>query len=197
MNAPFHEAKALSNLTCPAAIEALVAIPLLLPGESLENYQTLRLAIFAEIAPRSTIEWLLAIDIVELCWEIQRYRLLRHKILETSRQRAVACFLSQIDLVGISSDRREVARRHTELNAHAWRSDADVKMEIEQRLSSHGIDQSAINAEAHVQTREPYLMFETLMVAAQQRRTMLLREINNHRYSSSRSGDGFRRAKLC
>jgi hypothetical protein len=35
-------------------------------GESLEHYQSLRQAIFADLAPRSAIEWLLVIDVAEL-----------------------------------------------------------------------------------------------------------------------------------
>ena len=51
-----------------------------------DHYQALRQAIFADLAPRSAIEWLLAIDVAELSWEIQRYRRLRHTLLETYRQ---------------------------------------------------------------------------------------------------------------
>jgi hypothetical protein len=81
MNAPFHTTQQLPVVTLPAEFESLAPPPLLLPGEKLEQYQMLRQAIFADIAPRSAIEWLLAIDVVELSWEIQRYRLLRHKVL--------------------------------------------------------------------------------------------------------------------
>jgi hypothetical protein len=55
-----------------AEFEALTPPLLLLPGESLERYQPMRHAIFAERAPRSAIDWLLAIDGVELTWETQR-----------------------------------------------------------------------------------------------------------------------------
>ena len=77
MNGPFQPAQQLAAL--PAEFEVLAPPPLLLPGESLEHYQRLQQAIFADLAPRSAIEWLLVIDVAELSWEIQRYRLLRHK----------------------------------------------------------------------------------------------------------------------
>jgi hypothetical protein len=48
----------------------------------------LQQAIFTDLAPQSAIEWLLAIDVAELSWEIQRSQLLRHKLLETYRQKA-------------------------------------------------------------------------------------------------------------
>ena len=57
----------------------------MLPGESFESYQMMRRAILSDIASKSAIEWLLAVDVVELSWEIERYRLLRHKILMQQR----------------------------------------------------------------------------------------------------------------
>jgi hypothetical protein len=179
MSASLNAVKPLPTSTSPDALEALAPPPLLLPGESLENYHILRQAIFAEMAPKSAVEWLLTIDVVELSWEIQRYRQLRHKLLETSRQRAIACALSRIDLIGISTDCQEDARRQTELNAFAWRSDAKAAVEIEHRLDSYGLDALALNSEVHIQVRDLYLMFEGMIVSAQHRRTMLIREFNN------------------
>jgi len=68
---------------------ALAPAPDLLPGESMERYQLIRQAIVADIAPLSAIEWLLVIDVIELSWEIERYRLMRHKVVELFRQQAL------------------------------------------------------------------------------------------------------------
>jgi len=38
---------------------------------------------------KSAIEWLLAVDRVELSWEIERYRLLRHRVLMQYREKAI------------------------------------------------------------------------------------------------------------
>jgi len=182
MRASLNEAKPLPASTCPDGLEALAPPPMLLPGESLKTYQILRHAIFAEIAPRSAIEWLLTIDIVELAWEIKRYRLLRHKLLETSRRHAIASALSQIDMIGIPANCQQDARRHTQLNALAWCSDVDAANEIEQRLASGGLDAIAINVEVHAQSRDLYLLFEGMIISAQHRRATLLREINYQRH---------------
>jgi hypothetical protein len=168
--------------TSLSALEALGPPPLLLPGENLENYQTLRQTILDEIAPRSATEWLIAIDIVELSWEIQRYRLLRYKLLERYRQRAIADALSQIDLVGVPTECREEALHQIGLNAFSWSSDVAAGAEIENRLACYGVDALAINSAVHVQASDLYLMFEGLIISAQHRRTTLLREINNHRH---------------
>jgi hypothetical protein len=123
MNAPFPTAHQLTATALPAEFEVLAPPPLLLHGESLDHYQTLRQAIFADLAPRSAIEWLLAIDVAELSWEIQRYRMSRHKLLETNRQRAIEAVLRRIDLVGIAPDFQDEAQCCTLQNALSWRMD--------------------------------------------------------------------------
>jgi hypothetical protein len=186
MNGPFHQAPAGPLPSLPAEFESLAPPPLLLPGESLERYHLMRQAILIELAPRSAIEWLLAIDVVELSWEIQRHRLFRQKLLESYRQRAIERTLTQIDTVGIAHSLEEDANFYTRLNALSWRIDPAAADEIEARLASYGFDQHAISTEVYCQAREMYLTFESLLAAAQNRRMMLLREIRNFRSKGDR-----------
>ncbi|WP_247547501.1 hypothetical protein [Bradyrhizobium sp. 177] len=123
MNGLVQTARELTATALPAEFEALAPPPLLLPGEHLDQYHALRQAIFADLAPRSAIEWLLAIDIAELSWDIQRYRMLRHKLLETYRQSAIEAALRRIDLVGIDSEFEAEAESYTRQNALSWRLD--------------------------------------------------------------------------
>jgi hypothetical protein len=140
--------------------------------------------IFADIAPKSALEWLVAIDVVELSWDIRRYCLLRHKVLQTFRQQAIERTLGRIDLIGIPPSFQEEANYYTRLNALSWRMNQVAATEIELRLASSGLDQDAINAEVYAQAREQFLMFDALLVSAQNRRTILLREINKQRQAS-------------
>ncbi|WP_245474792.1 hypothetical protein [Bradyrhizobium sp. Leo121] len=143
----------------------------------------MRSVIFAEIAPRSAIEWLLAIDVVELSWEIQRYRLLRHKLLDHYRQAAIEHSLRHVDLAGLPPELEEAATCHIRQNAQAWRTDRRSATEIEARLATYGYDPAAINAEVYLQAREVFLVFEALLNTAQNRRLSLLREIDNRRHA--------------
>lgn len=173
----------LTDAALPLELEALVPAPLLLPGESLEAYHVLRQAVFADIAPRSALEWLLAIDIAELSWEIRRYRLLRHALLEDHRQQAIEASLRRIDLVGIAPEFAEDAIFRLGQNALSWRSDRTAAQEIEARLAAYGFDQQALNLEVFVQAREIFLMFEGLLIAAQKHRALLFKEIDRCRNS--------------
>lgn len=167
----------------PPEFEVLCPLPQLLPGESIEQYHALQSIIFQDIAPRSAVEWLLAIDIAELSWEMLRYRVLRQRLLSTFRHKAVEATLRRIDLVGIAPHLQQIGEFHTIKNAIDWQLDAFAARDIEARLHSHGFDQHALNTEAYVQARESLSLFETLLNGAQLRRLLLLKEIENMRRS--------------
>src|SRR5213080_873640 len=109
MNGPFSNAPPPAPPAIPVEFQALCPAPQLLPGESLDQYRALQAAIFQDIAPRSAIECLLAIDIAELSWEMQRYRVLRHRLLNTYRQKAIEMALRRIDMVAIAPDVQDMA----------------------------------------------------------------------------------------
>lgn len=147
----------------------------------IEQYRALQAVIFRDIAPQSAIEWLLVIDVAELSWELQRYRTLRHKLLESYRQKTIEMTLRRIDVPGIVPDFKNDAERYIIQNALDWRLNRIAADEIEARLASYGFDQHTIGVEVYVQAREMFTLFETLMNAAQLRRLFLLKEITTRR----------------
>jgi hypothetical protein len=190
MNAPFNGAQAAALVVAPPEFEALLPPPLLLPGESLQKYQLMRDAIFQDIAPNTAIEWLLAIDVVELSWEIQRYRVLKHKLLEHYRQSAIEHSLRYIDLAGIPPEVQQIANYHIRQNAQTWRMDPKAASEIATRLAAHGFDEHSVNMQVYVEARDLFLTFEGLLNSAQNRRLSLLREVDPWRYRSKKFKTG-------
>ncbi|SDH20944.1 hypothetical protein SAMN05216338_1006181 [Bradyrhizobium sp. Rc2d] len=184
MNDPVNLTQPQSASILPAQFEALCPPPQLLPGENIDHYHAVQVAIFRDINPQSAIEWLLAIDIAELSWEMQRYRVLRHRLLSIYRQKAIEMTLRRIDLAGIAPDFQDVAEIYTINNALDWQLDASAARDIEARLRSYGLDQHAISMEVYVQAREILSLFESLLNGAQLRRLLLLKEINNLRRSN-------------
>lgn len=181
MNGPFASGPRLMSTAVPAELDLLAPAPLLLPGESRGEYDALQQMIFADIAPQSAIEWLLAADVAELSWEIRRYRLLRHKLLDAYRHKAIEACLRHIDVAGVPGPFKEAAQSYTAQNALSWRFDPVAAAEIDDRLSTFGFDRHSITMEVYLQVREQYLLFETLINAAYFHRTSLLREISNRR----------------
>jgi hypothetical protein len=171
------------DIAVPAIFDRLIQPAFLMPGERLSDYEALRDMIIEEIAPQSGIEWLWAADLIELSWDIVRYRALRQKMLKVRRQEAIDAMLQRVDLPGIPYPFRQSARDQTRLNAEQWRTDSVASAEIENRLAAQGIDEGSVNAEVLIQSRELFIMFDSLMQSAQTRRILLLREINRRRIS--------------
>lgn len=107
--------------------------------------------------------------------------MLRHKLLETYRQKAIEAALRSIDMVGIAPGFEDEAEYYTLRNALSWPIDAAATIEIDTRLVGYGFDQHAITTEVYVQAREIFVLFEGLLNAPQTEGILLLREIRNHR----------------
>jgi len=155
--------------------------PFLLPGESLRDFEILRAMMIDEVQPESHIEWLWTLDLVDLSWEIQRYRQLKNRMLEAHRAAAIEVILARVEGEGMPSDSMPMVRHHARQAAVDWRNDQEAAIEIEARLARSGFDQLDINAEVFVQAREHFAMFDQLMQSAQNRRITLLREISVRR----------------
>ena len=54
-----------------------------------------------DIQPVTNIEWLWTLDLVELSWEIPRYRNLKNRILDAHRAAAIAAILQRLDGEGM------------------------------------------------------------------------------------------------
>ena len=123
-----------------------------------------------EIIPETNIEWLWTLDLVELSWEILRYRRLKMRILYAHRAAAIGVILQQLDGEGMPAEVMPMVRVQARRTATEWRDDPVAAAEIEARLDRSGFDQIDINAEVLVQARELFDMFDQLMHAAQRRR---------------------------
>ena len=122
----------------------------------------------------------------DLSWEIQRYRVLRHKLLEHYREKAIEQCLRHIDLLGISSGAEESAHHHLRQNAQTWRADPKAASEIEARLAAHGYDVQTVNVQVYLEAHEIFLAIEALLNSAQNRRLSLLREIDNRQHTRNK-----------
>jgi hypothetical protein len=101
----------------PAQFRSLLKSPRLLPGESRADYVRIRRMMIDEVSPQSGIEWLWTIDLIELSWDVVRYRSLREKTLEAYREAAVYSLLQRVDSWGMPAADREMVQLHTRRNA--------------------------------------------------------------------------------
>jgi hypothetical protein len=154
--------------------------PLLLPGESLRDFEFMRTMIIDEVRPQNFIEWLWTFDLVELSWEILRYRRFKMRMLDAHRATAIESLLLLLE-EGLPDEAAPLVQAHARRAKADWRSDPNAAAEIEARLARSGFDQSDISVETVVQARELFGMLDQLMHSAQGRRIALLREIDVRR----------------
>jgi len=160
---------------------------LLLPGENLRDYEVLGQLIVEDIQPQTNIEWLWTLDLIELSWEIMRYRRLKKSILDVHRATAIEAILRRLDGEGMPAEGMPVVDLHARRTAAEWRDDRDSASETEARLRRSKFDNIQINAEVFVQARASFEMFDRLTQLAQARRIGLLREISLRREFARRA----------
>jgi hypothetical protein len=166
------------SLTVPAELIPFSEPSFLLPGESRQDFEAIRQMMVDDIRPETNIEWLWTLDLVELSWEILRYRRLKKSILDAHRVAAIEAILQRLDGQGMPAEAMPTVRARSRRTAAEWYDDREAASEIEARLDRGGFDAIDINAEVVVQARELFDMFDQLMIAAQRRRIGLLREIS-------------------
>src|SRR6266478_2552143 len=81
----------------PNELKVFTKQPRLLPGENRRDYELLRQMMIDDIQPTTNIEWLWTFDLIELSWEVLRYRRLKQKVLETNRTAAIESILWDLD----------------------------------------------------------------------------------------------------
>jgi hypothetical protein len=175
-----------ASLTPPAQLLPFSEPSLLLPGENLRDFEIIRQMMVDDIQPETNIEWLWTLDLVELSWEILRYRNLKNRILDAHRAAAIAAILQRLDGEGMPAEVMPMVQLQAKRTAAEWREDPEAAIEIEGRLCRSGFDPIAINAEVFVQARELFVMFDQLIHLAQNRRIALLREISVRREFAKR-----------
>ena len=166
------------SLTVPIELIPFSEPSFLLPGESRQDFEAIRQMMVDDIRPETNIEWLWTLDLVELSWEILRYRRLKKRILDAHRVAAIEAILQRLDGEGMPAEVMPTVRTRARRTAAEWRNDQEAAIEIESHLDRNGFDAIDINAEVFVQARELFDMFDQLMIAAQRRRIGLLREIS-------------------
>jgi hypothetical protein len=176
------------GLSVPAELRTLEEPSCLLPGESRCEFELIRQMIIEEIGPRTNMEWLWTLDLIELSWEILRYRRLKEKTLQVYRGNAIASLLQRLDGAGMPAQSRLMVQVQCERAAAEWCEDREAASEIEARLERNGFDSAAINAEVFAQAQQAFGLFDQLMQSAQHRRIALLREVASRRQLDKRAG---------
>jgi hypothetical protein len=174
----------------------VVAHPRLLPGETRDEYYLLLDLMVCTVVPDTDIEWLAAIDLAWLQWEIQRYRRWKNAIIMSNRAAALETALCKTHdgaaMPGAMTLIRAESKKHAQemsINPHAHR-------EVCAKLESHGYDADAINAGAFVHSIIPLATIEKLLSSARHQVTITLREVGFRREFERRAREAMKRIDI-
>jgi hypothetical protein len=96
-----------------------------------------------DIQPKTNIEWQWTLDLVELSWEIPRYRNLKNRILDTHRAAAIEAILQRLDGEGMPAEAMPMVQLQANRAAAEWREDPEAAIEIEGVYAEAGSIRSA------------------------------------------------------
>jgi hypothetical protein len=167
----------LVDLDVPEHLLLLVMdTPRVLPGERREDYFLFFEAMVTELIPELDLEWLLAIDLACIFWEIQRYRRWKNAMISTNRRAALEEALVRTDPAFLSTDPGPVFRARVRMKADALEGDPNKDPNVAAQLKHYGYDDDALNAAAFMHGVTALATVEKFLASARQQLTTTLRE---------------------
>lgn len=171
----------------------VLATPRLLPGETDDDYFRLFDMMATELLPDTDIEFLWAIDLAWLWFDILRYRRWKNAIILSSRRAALEFALAKTDPEALEiSGMNPMIRAQSRVDAEALRVDTNKRERLTARLEAHGYDVDAINAAAFVQGLEPLAAIEKFLAVARRQVATMLRDAGLHHEFKRRANEAIR-----
>ena len=166
--------------------------PRLLPGESEKHYHALFVMMVDEIEPQHASEWLVLADIVELFWDIGRYRAWKSVILSISRREALQTALQATNRDNAVTDDMPALIARARKDAEEWRTDPAKREALNKRLLDHGYDEEALNAGALLAALVPLATIDRFLASARGQLNAMLKEISVRREFAERANKAFK-----
>lgn len=157
-------------------LSELLGPPPLLPGESAADYEALKMRIMSAVKPADAIEHLYVRDVVDLQWDLLRFRRLKAHLLSSSAPIGLAALMS--------------ARKYTHFNDTRYASwlnnDPQAVKEIKVLLKHWGLSEQDIHAQTMVKKINEFERLERMASSVEARRNAALRELERHREAVAR-----------
>jgi hypothetical protein len=145
----------------------------MLVGESLEEFQRFKSALYEEIRPNGPIEEMLASEIAESSWQIFRLTRFKSHIIDSRRSQALESLLYSGLQVLDEKKARNLARR--------YHTDPEAKKEVLLIFEKFNLEEGAIEAEAIRHSLDDLEKADKILCLAVARRNNALRQIREYR----------------
>jgi hypothetical protein len=184
-------------LLIPKDLVSFVGIcPPLLPGEEEGDFYELFDMMAEEIGPTTKLEWFAVAGVVDLLWDIRRYRLWKGAILSICRRDAFVTALARTQPYYVPNGPAPKVSM-TMQEAQQWRTNPAVRAALETRIAKAGYDDDALNAAAFLDAQVPLAAIERFLNSARGQLNATLKEIGVRREFADRARKAFdERVKL-
>jgi hypothetical protein len=160
--------------TAPEAADSqtLFGPPALLPAESPAEYWRLSSLLQAEIAPTDAIEKMWLRDLVDLEWEVRRWRRLNNALLSSSKHEGLDKIMASLQ--PYDGSEMELAR--------GWmRRDPVAAAKVNSLLNSAGLSEEAIAAQTLAAKLDEIERIDRMIFQAERRRDLAIQQIERRR----------------
>jgi hypothetical protein len=154
-----------------AESRVLFGPPALLPGESLAEYWRLYSLFQADLAPADVIEKIWLRDLVDLQWEVRRWRRLSNEFLSSSRHDGLDKILTPFFAYAVPM----------ELKCKWMRRDPTAIAEVSRLLDSAGVTEDAILAQTLAVQLDVIDRIDRMTFQAERRRDHAIEQIERRR----------------
>jgi len=164
--------------TAPEAAESLLLFgPLaLLPGESPVDYWRLYSLLQADLAPADVIEKIWLRDLVDLQWEVRRWRLLRNAFLSSSKHYGLDKILDSLQPYDGST---------MELKRTWMRRDPTAIAKVSRLLDLAGLTEDAVVAQTLADKLDVIDRIDRMTFQAERRRDLAIQQMERRRENVS------------
>lgn len=161
--------------------------PHILPDESEDDYDDLRLSLLNDLAPKTAYQSLLAEQIVQLEWDVLRFRRLRDSLLKSEFvELAMGVFKEgKIEKICIDTPQNEAIEAARDLVS----SDPERRQSALEKLSETGIQPQEIMARAYQALAKDLEQLERQIAEAEPRRSKLREQYDRLQASAALSID--------
>jgi hypothetical protein len=178
----------MGDLKVPTAnMPFLDRMPRMLPGESEGDYWDLFDLLLHDVMPATNSEWFVLADVVELCWEIQRYKAWKGAILAVHHRAAVETALRRVQVSSVIVDPLPVRILMARKEAEEARTDPEKHRIMKAKLAEHGYDDVTLNAGALMEALVPLTTIDRFLVSARNQLNTMLKEVYVRREFAARA----------
>jgi hypothetical protein len=178
----------MGDLKVPTAIMPFLdRMPRMLPGESEGDYWDLLDLLLLDMMPTTTSEWFVLADVVELCWEIQRYKAWKGAVLAVHHRAAVETALQRVQVSSVNLNPLPVRILMARKEAEEARTDPEKHRIMKAKLAEHGYDDVTLNAGALMEALVPLTTIDRFLVSARSQLNTMLKEVYVRREFAARA----------